>query len=230
VIRTIRKTLICSALLAIVGMATPALARDWYISGAATLSILRDPHTVIDNAPTPGATLFITDNLDHAGWGGQIAFGRRFGPVRAEIEGGRTRQDANQYTVTAPISNRLPQTGGDTITRLMANAYFDVPLHRTGIRPYVGAGIGEAWVDVTTKASRPFGPPTAPVQLIDDKVDGFAWQAMAGIAVPLSARVAITAQYRWFDAGTLHGLDTRGQPFRTSIAGSNVDLGIRFDF
>jgi opacity protein-like surface antigen len=208
----------------------PAFARDWYVSGAATVTMIKDPDSVIQNAPTSGATLAITNALDDTGWGGQLAIGHRFGVVRIEAEIGRTHTVARRYIVTSPISNDLPQTGGDTVTRFMANAYVDIPISGTGIRPYLGAGIGDAIVHVTTKASKPFGPPTAPTQLIDDKPNGFAWQAIAGIAVPLSPSVALTAQYRYFDAGTLNGKDTRGQDFRTRIHGSNVDLGVRLSF
>jgi opacity protein-like surface antigen len=206
----------------------PASAQDWYVAGGATLSLLNDPKSQIENAPTPGATLKIIDELSGTGWGGQLALGHRFDRLRVEAEVGRTRNDADFYTVTSPISNRLPQTGGDTITRIMANAYYDIPFG--GIEPYLGFGIGEAMVDVTTNASRPFGPPTAPVQLIDDQVNGFTWQAIAGVAVPVSETFALTAQFRYLDAGTLHGKDTRGQPFQTSIAGPAIDLGVRYSF
>jgi opacity protein-like surface antigen len=209
---------------------TSALAQNWYVSGAATITLLSDPDSVIQNAPAPGSTLYITNVLEDTGWGGQVAIGHRFGPVRIEAEIGRTRTTAKRYVVTSPISNDLPQTGADTVTRFMANAYVDIPIHHTGIRPYLGAGIGDAIVHVTTRASKPFGPPTAPTQLIDDRPHGFAWQAIAGIAVPLSRRFAVTAQYRYFDAGTLNGHDTRGQDFRTGIRSSNVDLGVRFSF
>ena len=209
---------------------TPAMAQDWYVSGAATISVLDDPDSIIQNAPTPGATLYITNVLEDTGWGGQVEIGHRFGPVRIEAEIGRTHTDAKRYVVTAPISNDLPQTGGDTVTRFMANAYFDVPLKGIGVQPYFGAGVGYATVHVTTKASRPFGAPAAPSQLIEDHVNGVAWQAMAGMAVPLSARFAVIVQYRYMSAGTLHGEDTRGQDFQTKIHGHNVDLGVRFSF
>jgi opacity protein-like surface antigen len=208
----------------------PCLADDWYVAGGFTLSLLNDPWTQIENAPTPGATLKIIDNLGGTGWGGQIALGHRFDFLRVEAEIGRTRNDAQFYTVTSPISNRLAQTGGDTVTRIMANAYVDIPLGLSSIEPYLGFGIGDAIVDVTTNASRPFGPPTAPVQLIDDQVNGFAWQAIAGVAVPVSDDFALTAQFRYLDAGTLHGTDTRGESFQTGIAGPAVDLGVRYRF
>jgi opacity protein-like surface antigen len=219
----------CAALLA-----TPAAAqdsaRDWYVSGAVTMSMLNDPDSVIHNAPTPGATLYITDVLDGTGWGAQLALGRRFGPVRAEAEIGTAHTGAKRYVVTAPIHNDLPQTGGDTVSRFMANAYYDVPLDGLGVQPYLGGGIGDASVHVATKASRPFGPPTVPTQLIDDHVGGFAWQAMVGLTVPVSESVSLTAQYRYLDAGTLHGHDTRGEEFQTAIGGHNIDLGVRFSF
>jgi len=225
-----KKAFVVTAAFFAAAASTPAMAQDWYVSGAATISMLDDPDSIIQNAPTPGAILSITNVLEDTGWGGQAAIGHRFGPVRIEAEAGRTHTDARRYVVTAPISNDLPQTGGDTVTRFMANAYFDVPLKGIGVKPYLGAGVGYATVHVTTKASRPFGPPTAPVQLIDDHVNGVSWQAMAGIAVPLSARFAFTAQYRYMDAGTLRGQDTRGQDFQTKIHGHNVDVGVRFSF
>jgi opacity protein-like surface antigen len=232
-VTTIRHRILPATLLAMLPLLAapmPAIAQDWYAAGGVTLSLLNNPRTQIENAPTPGATLKIIDELGGTGWGGQIALGHRFGMLRLEAEFGRTRDDAQFYTVTSPISNRLPQTGGDTITRLMANAYVDLPFGLTVIEPYLGFGIGDAMVDVTTNASRPFGPPTAPVQLIDDQVSGFAWQAIAGAAVPVSDDFALTAQVRYLDAGTLHGKDTRGQPFQTGIAGTAIDLGVRYSF
>lgn len=210
--------------------AAPAWAQDWYVAGGATLSLLDNPDSIIQNAPTPGATLYITNILKDTGWGGQLAIGHRFGPVRAEAEIGQTRTVASRYVVTAPITNDLPQTGGDTVTRFMANAYYDIPWEGHGVQPYLGGGIGDATVHVTTKASKPFGPPTPPGQLIDDHVGGFAWQMIAGLAVPVAEDFTLTVQYRYLDAGTLHGNDTRGQDFQTQIRGSNIDFGIRFSF
>jgi opacity protein-like surface antigen len=112
----------------------------------------------------------------------------------------------------------------------MANAYFDLPVRNLPVRPFLGAGVGGADVHVTAIASRPFGPPMPPTTLIDDRVSGFAWQLMAGAAVPITRRLSLTAQYRWFDADTLTGHDARGQRFTTHIAGHNLDVGLRWRF
>jgi opacity protein-like surface antigen len=201
----------------------------WYVAGAVTASFLKDPDSRIDNAPTPGAELFITNGVD-SGWGGQIAAGRTLGPLRLEAEIGQTRNKAKTYEVTSPISTSIPQTGSDRITRYMANAYYDFPKGSLPVQPYLGLGLGEAQVDVKTVASKPFGPPTPPTTLIDDSPHGFAWQLMAGAAVPISPNLSLTAQYRWFDAGRLKGHDTRGQSFRTEIAAQNLDVGLRYVF
>ena len=53
---------------------------------------------------------------------------------------------------------------------------------------------------------------------------------MAGLSHPLARHLSLTAQYRWFDAGTLHGLDSRGQAATRDVAGHNVDVGLRYAF
>jgi opacity protein-like surface antigen len=212
------------------GAASAQELHPWYVAGGATGTFLKDPDSVIHNAPTPGATLFITNGLKDDGFGGQVAVGRAFGSFRLEAELGRADTHARTYNVRSPITASLPQTGGDKVSRIMANAYFDLPVERLRLHPYVGFGLGQADVHVTTKASKPFGPPTPPSQLIDDTLQGFAWQAMVGAAMPLNPRVALTVQYRWLDAGKLDGHDTRGQPISTKISGSNLDLCVRLAF
>jgi opacity protein-like surface antigen len=58
----------------------------------------------------------------------------------------------------------------------------------------------------------------------------FAYQLMAGLSHPVSARLSLTAQYRWFDAGTIKGRDARGERATRDIAGHNLDLGLRYAF
>ncbi len=218
--------------LLICGMAHAQEAQPWYVAGGVTSTFLRDPDSVIRNAPTPGANLFITNGVEDAGFGGQIAVGRRLGPVRLEAEIGRSDTDAETYRVRSPIVVTLPQTGGDTVNRFMANGYYDLPVSRWRLHPYVGVGVGQVDVHVRTTASRPFGPPTAPAKLIDDSLEGFAWQAMGGVALPLSRRLSLTAQYRYLDAGTLNGVGSGApnQTFRTQIASHNLDVGLRLAF
>ena len=50
-----------------------------------------------------------------------------------------------------------------------------------------------------------------PSQLLDYSRTVFAYQLMGGLSHDLSPKVAVTAQYRWFDAGTIKGHDSRGE-------------------
>ena len=112
----------------------------------------------------------------------------------------------------------------------MANAYYDFPQGRLPVRAYIGGGLGEATVRVTTFAAPARAPLAPPSQLIDARKTDFAYQLMAGFSLPVSQRVALTAQYRWFDAGTVKGRDIRGEAITRDIAGHNFDVGLRLTF
>lgn len=202
----------------------------WYIAAAGTLTATSDPQTVIFNAPVAPATLTIRDNLRLPGYGGLIAIGHRFGSLRIEAEAGHTYDRAKTYTATAPITLTLAQTGGFAVTRFMANAYFDIPVGGGGVTPYLGGGIGYATYREKTFAARAFAPAAPAVQLIDDRLNHFAWQAIAGVAVPTGTRVHVFAQARYLGLGTARGQDTRGEPITTRTRGMNFDAGVRLSF
>jgi len=201
----------------------------WYLAGAATLSDLNEPHQTIANAPVPGSTLDVTNGVD-LGWGGQIAVGRSLGPLRLEAEVGHTENKSKSYTATSPISITLPQKGDNDATRYMANAYYDLRPGGLPLDVYVGFGVGAADVRVTTFAAPARAPSAPPSQLMDFDQTVFAYQLMAGLSHSLSQHLAFTAQYRWFDAGTITGRDSRGQRATRDIAGHNLDVGLRYAF
>ena len=137
---------------------------------------------------------------------------------------------ARAYTAVSPISIELPANGGFAVTRFMANTYFDVPTGRGAIEPYVGGGIGYATYREKTFAARAFAPMAPQIQLIDDRLHHLAWQAIAGVAVPVTSRIRLTLQGRYLDAGKAKGQDTRAQPITTRLKGLNFDAGVRFAF
>ncbi|WP_293881996.1 outer membrane beta-barrel protein [Sphingomonas sp.] len=210
--------------------AAPAQTTDrWYVAGAVTGSALNKPHQTIANAPVPGSTLQVSNNVDF-GWGGQAAVGRSLGSLRLEAEVGRTANKSKSYTVTSPIQVTLPQDGKNNVTRFMANVYFDVPLTHFPVQPYLGAGIGAADTRVTTFAAPARAPMAPPSQLLDIRKTVFAYQVIGGVGLRLASNLRLTAQYRWFEAGTVKGHDSRGEAATRHLAGSNVDVGFRFLF
>lgn len=211
------------------GGAKAAEPGHWYVAGAVTGSALDKPHQTIANAPTPGSTLEVVNDVDFD-WGGQGEIGYAAGLFRVEAEVGRTANHSDHYSAIRPIAITLPQSGKNTITRYMANAYVELPQGRWLVSPFLGAGVGAAHAHVTTFAA-PARAPHAPASQILDVTDTrVAYQLMAGFSAPVTAHLALTAQYRWFDGGTFRGVDARGERATRTIHGSNVDLGLRLAF
>lgn len=101
--------------------------------------------------------------------------------------------------------------GGDvTSLAFMANAYYDIPV-QSAVIPYVGAGVGMADVEMSG--------------LRNDTDTVFAFQLMAGGAVPVSPNVALTAEYRLFATD-----DPRAADLRYEYVHSGLLVGIRANF
>jgi opacity protein-like surface antigen len=215
--------------LLIAGRAHAETADDWYVAGAVTGSFLKKPDQTIANAPTPGSTLHVTNDVD-SGWGGQMAIGRTLGSFRLEVEVGHTENDSSSYSATSPIRITLPQDGKNNATRYMANAYYDFPQGTLPVKFYIGLGAGAADAHATTFAAPARAPAAPPSQLLDIKKTVFAYQLIGGFSRMLTEHLGVTVQYRWFDAGTIKGHDARGERATREMAGSNVDVGLRFLF
>jgi opacity protein-like surface antigen len=194
-----------------------------------TGSDLNKPHQTIANAPTPGSTLHVTNDVDF-GWGGQLAVGHSFGPLRLEAEVGRTENKSKSYSATAPIQITLPQDGQNNLTRYMANGYYDFPQGKLPVRLFLGAGVGAAHGRVSTFAAPARAPAAPPSELMDFNKTVFAYQLMGGLSRDITPNLSLTAQYRWLDARTIEGEDARGQRATRKLAGSNFDVGVRYAF
>ena len=137
---------------------------------------------------------------------------------------------SSHYSAISPISVTLPQSGKNRVTRYMANAYIEPFKGRWPVSPYIGAGLGAAQGHLTTFAAPARAPSAPPSQILDIKDTRFAWQAMADVSVPVTPHVALTAQYRWLDSGTFHGVDARGERATRTLHDSNADVGVRLTF
>ncbi|MFC0409163.1 OmpA family protein [Roseomonas elaeocarpi] len=175
------------------------------------------------------------------GWTGVGSIGYGLGNgLRFEIEGNYRRNNSDGTTI---IGYRLPQHGGHRESYgVMANTYYDFDLTSVGISsrtvmPYVGAGIGYAWV----KANDVFGgvqvrsPASVDVASVLDRLNinpslandaasldvrqngtegRFAFQGIAGLAFPIGwvPGLSLTAEYRFFGTTAAHA--------RTVVTGS----------
>lgn len=211
------------------GTANAEESGRFYVAAAGTVSFLGDARQVIADAPVPGSTLVISNHND-TGWGGHGALGYRFSDaIRVEAEVGRTENDSDSFDIVSPFTATISQDGETDILRFMANAYFDFGRADARFRPYVGAGAGVAKVDWFRFAGTAAAPTPRFVH-IDDSATGFAWQAMAGASLRVTGKLSLTAQYRWFDAGTVDLTSELGQAEATEVDGHHVDIGARWSF
>lgn len=133
-----------------------------------------------------------------------IAYGVRAGYVRGELE-------LNDSLNIKQHHNELYKHS------LMANAYFDY-LTCTPWTPYVGAGLGTAYL----KATRDGGAAKKTVY-------NLAWQAMAGVAYDVNANWTIDAGYRYADLGQIRK-NNDGFVTKVKVRDHEFMLGARYTF
>jgi outer membrane protein OmpA-like peptidoglycan-associated protein/opacity protein-like surface antigen len=116
-------------------------------------------------------------------------------------------------------------TGNFNSIAMMANLFYDFDT-RSGLTPYIGIGIGGAFVGADSAGSVFTG------NTIDDQPFTFAYQGIAGFSYELSERVDATLDYRYFR--------TLEPDFKTGTGGVAVNdanyvnhsimLGLRYVF
>ncbi len=98
----------------------------------------------------------------------------------------------------------------------MANIYLQAGTYY-GFTPYIGGGIGFAYVDLSEYAG--FNPNGTTNTFNDNDATNFAWNVTAGASYAFSERLALDANYRYLDFGDI---STGGDP-AGNFAGS-VDI------
>ena len=163
---------------------------------------------------------------------GSVGYGFGNG-LRVELEG--------NYRYNRFQSSRTPFTvsgrGHEQKYGPMVNVLFDLDIGSPYVFPYIGGGAGYAWVTQKARSATPFGP--------DDTLGGtdtsFAYQAMAGLSLPIPPVVglSLTAEYRFYAlAGERDFTFTTGvlgAPFSATVRTSDnynhsLMLGLRYAF
>jgi opacity protein-like surface antigen len=129
---------------------------------------------------------FATGEVFRGSVGTRLAYG-----LRGEIEGA-FRSNAPTHTVAGGSPFGLD--GQVRAYSVMANLFYDFKMASyRGITPFVGAGAGWAHLDVMSTFN------VNNSQQADGTDNRFAWQLMAGVAIPLSEGISLTARYTYFD-------------------------------
>jgi len=200
-------TLALAALMA--GTASQALAREgWYVRGDIGYSVNGQLETSTDigdvdiariQNPGPEA-LVIDESFDFDNdWMADIGAGYNYGNgFRLEGELAHRRNDFEDVQTDIKADS------------LMLNGFYD--FNRDGaIQPYVGVGVGYAKVDISG----------------DDDDSSWAWQAMAGLAMPISDNLILDAAYRFF---RVEDLEFENGSVDADYEHQAVTVGLRYQF
>jgi hypothetical protein len=190
-----------------------------------------------DVAPDVDATppsSFAGSNIQlqrNGGFTGLGSFGYAFGNgFRLELEGSYRQSGLNGLGgTTAPTyaSGNIDSYG------VMGNVLFDMDIGKPWLYPYLGAGVGYAWDQLSSARLSQSGTSFS----ASDTSGGFAWQAIAGLSFPVSGvpGLSITAEYRYHSVvgdQTFHGSTPTGAAELTLSTQHDHDflLGVRYAF
>ena len=177
-------------------------------------------------------------------FGGGLAIGYDFGavgytPIRAELEFLARGESETNYSgklggytsLGTPIYSSYSVT--NKIYTLFANIYYDF-VNDTDFTPYIGGGIGGAYVDTTYSGLH------ANSSLRDGFVEGngntndwnFAWNLGGGVSYDFSDSLALDVGYRYVDLGSAEpgSVSTAtysGSP-KLDYTSHEISVGLRF--
>ncbi|AWN73701.1 outer membrane beta-barrel protein [Legionella anisa] len=135
---------------------------------------------------------FQFDNVDYeSGFNAGLRLGYQYNPMRYELE--YTYLRANTQNFQVDFIDQIGVTGNTNANIGMANIYYDFPdVILPTISPFVGVGIGYAYIQTSLESTGPFG-----VTLFDDHQHAFAYQGTAGLTFNFAENWALNAAYRY---------------------------------
>lgn len=142
-------------------------------------------------------------------FGTHVAYGVQAGYVRGELELNNSRDIKRNY-IGRMDHFRLYKHS------VMANAYFDY-LTCTPWTPYVGAGIGSAYLKADNGNQA-------------KSVYNLAWQVMAGLTYDINSHWTLDAGYRYADLGRIRKNFGNGNVAKLTARDHEVMLGVRYTF
>ncbi len=147
--------------------------------------------------------------------GGSLGF--KSNPMRYEGELTYVRANLNRFDVNG-IRQTNP-TGYTNAALGLANVYYDFPGLITPLQPFLGAGIGYAWVQSKLDSTGPFG-----LTSFSNANSVFAYQATGGLTYNFAENYALSLGYRYVATTNVSDM---GQMFQVHLA--NLGATYRFD-
>ncbi|MEP7030712.1 MAG: outer membrane beta-barrel protein [Pseudolabrys sp.] len=189
----------------------------WYIRGDIGAIFGR-----VNSATSPAPFANPTDS--HLGNGMTGSFG-------VGIKGSWLRTDLTINYLT-PLKYRGSVLATDDTTAkiqtaaAMFNGYLDLGSWYRAT-PYIGGGVGAAYVTVSDVA----GPAALLATDTVYKQWKFAWAGMAGVAFPISHNMQVDLGYRYLNVGDVKSSrDAAGATTFKDVAGHEIRIGMRWNF
>ncbi len=176
-----------------------------YVSG----KVSYDFNKVNIKASDPKAADLYRTKANKELFGTHVAYGVQAGYVRGELELNNSRDIKRNY-IGEMDHFRLYKHS------VMANAYFDY-LTCTPWTPYVGAGIGSAYLKADDGSNA-------------KSVYNLAWQVMAGLTYDINSHWTLDAGYRYADLGRIRKNLGEGHVTKLTARDHEILLGVRYTF
>ncbi|MBN8502014.1 MAG: OmpA family protein, partial [Sphingomonadales bacterium] len=210
------RKIILGMALASSALATPALARDdsWYIEGDVGGVLIED----MENLVSPGFGLMNTA----VGYDVGGIVGYDFGGFRLEAEASYRRAKADGFNVSgAQTFSGSNLDGNASALSFMLNGLLDFG-DDDGLQGYVGGGAGIGRVKILADTpSRTY---------VDDSDSGLAWQALAGLRMPVSSKVDVGLKYRLYNQNNVKLVSPTNAALETSFRSHSVMLTLGYNF
>lgn len=197
-----------AAVLMLPSLALAQMSPGGYASMAGGVNLTSD-------SDITGTGINITADFDH---GGVLAgaVGYKF-PSGIRVEGEFSYRDNEVDSVSGVTTG----SGNVNSFAFMGNVLYDIGNAR--VVPYIGAGIGLARIGFD--AVSPVG-----ASVVDDSDTVFAYQGIAGLAMPINDLVALTLDYRYFATSDPGSATNAGVSVEGEYANHSIMLGLRFSF
>lgn len=207
------KKIVLSTLILASGMASAKPAIDgWYSN------VFGGFNQLPGSISTSGSGVYWDHARYHFGYDVGGSIGYKSNPLRYEAQFTYMDSETKRFSVNGFEPSLM--AGESTASLLMANVYYDFPDMVPGIAPYIGGGIGYAYV--TTRLGAGAGSYYFYGLDVHDSV--FAYQGTAGLTYNFAENYAINIDYRYVGTSNVSSF---GKIFQANLA--EVGATYRFD-